>query len=204
MTVYSVLQLVLAAVVGGIVVERCRTLLYRAPLDTGPWLRAVSGAIGDGDLGAARALVEAGRPAWVAEVARALLSPGGEADVDELLTDYKYEAFRRLRALRILASAATASGFLGAVIEMIWLFQGDHGLMALEAGRVERIALHHAMLSVALGIAIAVFAFVSLAILKRAATTLLTDLQRVATCIGDTPECNSPRHASFGRAPSPH
>lgn len=185
MTLYAALQLVLAAGVVAIVAERCRTLLFRAPIETGPWLRAVRAALEDGDREAARALIDAARPAWVAEAAHRALHEGSDdvEPLDDLLADYRYEAFRRLRALRILASAGTASGLLGGILEVIWLFRGDHGLMALEAGRVERIALEHALLAIAMGAAISVFAFASLGILRRAATALVKDLRTVATSI---------------------
>lgn len=189
MTWYVALQCVLAAAVVAIVVERTRTLLFRAPLDTRTWLRALHAAVADGDRDGARALARVARPAWVAEIATRALSadPAERAELDELLSDYRYEAFRRLRALRILASVGTASGFFGAVLELIWLFSGDHGLAGLQAGRVERIALEGAALSVAIGIAVSVFAFVSLGILKRAAATLITDVQKTAVELSAEP-----------------
>ena len=185
MTWYAGLQLVLAAVVVYIVVERMRTLLFVAPLDTRPWLRALTAALADSDTEAARSLATRAKPAWVGRAAELALRDDPEAtgELDELLTDCKYEAFRRLRALRILASMGTASGFLGAVIEIIWLFEGDHGLAALSAGRVERIALEAAILAIALGIAISVFAFVSLGVLKKAALTLVTDLGKTVEAL---------------------
>ena len=182
MTWLTVAQLLLAAVVIAIVYERTRLLLYRAPLDTRRWLKAVRTAVADDDRPAAEATIAASRPAWIAETAHLALSDAPEApgELDELLTDYAYEAFKRLRALRILASAGTASGFFGAVLELIWMLEGEHGLAGLKAGRVEGEAARDALLAIALGIVISVVAFVALNVLKRAAVQLVTDVRKVA------------------------
>jgi hypothetical protein len=150
-----------------------------APVDTKPFLAAVRRALEDGDVEDVRSLAEAGRPAWVPDLIAVTLA-GDPADAMERASDLRFDATRRLYALRVFASLGTALGFLGALVELIWLLSGDHGLLALQAGLVERIAMERAILAMVLGVAISVFCLVSLAILKKAALALARDLGSAA------------------------
>ncbi len=172
-----ILQLLLAVAAIGVVAERCRALLFRAPVDTKPFLKAIDRAVEDGDVDDARALAKAGAPAWVPEVVSLCLAGEG-MEALERASDLRYEATKRLYALRVFASLGTALGFLGALVELIWLMSGDHGLLALQAGLVERIAMERAILAMAIGVAISVFSLVSLSILKKAAMGLVRDVSR--------------------------
>jgi hypothetical protein len=125
----------------------------------------------------ARALAEAGAPAWVPEVVGLCLAGEG-LEALERVSDLKYEATKRLYALRVFASLGTALGFLGALVELIWLMSGDHGLLALQAGLVERIAMERAILAMAIGVAISVFSLVALSVLKKAALSLIRDVTK--------------------------
>jgi len=174
-----VIQLLLAVAAVALVVDRFRALLFRAPLDTKPFLAAVGHALEDGDVDDARSLAAAGRPAWVAEVVEIGLEATGR-EVMERAAEVRFEATQRLYALRVFASLGTALGFLGAMVELIWLMSGDHGLLALQAGLVERIAMERGILAMVLGVAISVFCLVALSILKKAAIALVQDVARAS------------------------
>ena len=178
---FTAVQLGLAVAVCVLVVGRARVLLYRAPLGTREFLAALRAALADGDRERADELAEAGRPAWVAEIARAALSADSEPGaVDELLAEQHYEAGKGLVALRGLASVSSALGFLGAIAQLIWLLGGDHGLLGLAAGRAESLAAGRALLAIALGVTVSGVAFVALGVLRRAARELIQDTRRVA------------------------
>ncbi|MGF1467781.1 MAG: hypothetical protein ACFCGT_16780 [Sandaracinaceae bacterium] len=179
-------QVVLLAVVVGIVVWRARVLLALAALDAAVFRRAVRRALLDGRRPDALRLARAARPAWVARVVEPLLEPGaseeGRANAsDERRHDLEADAVRGLRALRVLATSASALGFLGAILMLRWMAAGDHGLLALAAGKVESIAIGNAATSIALGIATSGFALGALAVLQRAARDVVRDMRRVAT-----------------------
>jgi len=185
LTFIHIIELLLAVAAVGFVVDRFRELLFIAPVDTTPYLAAVGHALADGDLDEARDLARRGSPAWVPAVLELGLRDGseteageGEADLFEQVAELRYMASRRIYPLRVFASLGTALGFLGALKEIIWMFSGDHGLLALKAGLVESIAMERAILAMALGIAISVFSLVALRIVKRAAMGLMRDVAK--------------------------
>lgn len=176
--------------------DRFRELLFIAPVDTVPYLAAVDRALADGDLEEARDLARGGRPGWVPAVLELGLKSGPDAsgeggdlpsdaeagegafDVFEQVAELRYLASRRIYPLRVFASLGTALGFLGALKELIWLFSGDHGLLALKAGLVESIAMESAIVSMSLGVAISVFCLVALRVVKGAAVGLMRDVAK--------------------------
>jgi hypothetical protein len=170
---------VLASVAVFVAAERIRELLFRAPLAPS-FTSAVVAALEDGDRAHAEALTRAGGTAWVAETLHARLGPEPSM-AEELLAELGYRATRRLYALRVFASLGTATGFLGAISQLIWLMSGDHGLLALKAGLVERIAMERALLCLVTGVAISVFCLVAMGVLKRAAIELVGDVKRAVT-----------------------
>ncbi len=183
LTFIHVLELVLAAAAIGFVVDRFRALLFIAPVDTAPYLAAVGHALADGDLAEARDLARRGSPGWVPAVLELGLRDGsepesgeGDHDLFEQVAEFRYLASRRIYPIRVFASLGTALGMLGALKELIWMFSGDHGLLALKAGLVESIAMERAILAMALGIAISIFSLVALQIVKRAAMALMRDV----------------------------
>lgn len=188
MTVLQVLQLALLLAVVGLIVERVRTLCYRVALDSAAFRRALDRLVGANRVEQAGALVAAARPAWVAEVVWPLFDPGRDEDerlleVEDRLLQVEADAQRGLRALRIAASIGSALGFIGASIEFWWIFNADHGLMRLQAGLVENIALGHAVRSIALGIATSSLGLGSWTILRKVAWTLVVDTRRVAASV---------------------
>ncbi|MBX3272824.1 MAG: hypothetical protein KF729_21355 [Sandaracinaceae bacterium] len=90
-----------------------------------------------------------------------------------------------MRALRVAATVASALGFIGAAIEIHWVFNADHGLLRLEAGRVESVGFQRATLSVALGIATSSLALGSFTILRKVALDRLAQCRRLVAAVED-------------------
>jgi hypothetical protein len=169
-------QALIAVAVGVILFGRIREVLYRGSLERVPFVAAVRVVLAEGDQDRALALVRAAEPAFVARGARALLDPDASEPVDECLAELHYEAQRHLGTLRVLARVATASGLLGAIVELLWLVYGDHGILPLQAGLVETMALEGGILAIVLGAATSGVAFYGLSIVKRRASALLRDV----------------------------
>jgi hypothetical protein len=178
-------QLLLSVAAVALVAERVRWLLYRAPLDTSVFLAALGRALEDRDEAGARAMAERGRPAAVAEIATHVLSGAGE--LDEVRAELSDRIMARLFAVKVVGRVGTALGFLGAILWLIWMMSGDHGLLALKAGLVEKIAVEGALLSMTLGVATSVFCMAALSILRRAAVALVKDVDRTIDRLGGGP-----------------
>ena len=175
----------------GLVVERVRALAFVGALDAVAFRAAVVRALRNrDDLAPASALVAAARPSFAADACWPLLDlarPESErfADLDDTLFDVRARITRGLRALRIAASMGSLLGFIGAAIEIHWIFNGDHGLLRLQAGLVESIALGHAVLSIALGIGTSALALGSWAVLKDVGKRALSDTHRLVGTVED-------------------
>lgn len=165
-----------------------RALGFVSALDVGPFRRAVTRLARRRDDETLRALVGDARPSWAAECAWPLidpeLDPGERAvEVEERLMDVDELATRNMRVLRISATIASALGFIGAAIEIWWIFNGQHGLAGLEAGRVESEGLGHAVLSIGLGIATSSLALGSWTILRKAAKERVKECRRLVVSL---------------------
>jgi hypothetical protein len=130
-------------------------------------------------------MAERGRPAAVAEIATRVLSGAGE--LDEVRAELADRIMARLFAVKVVGRVGTALGFLGAILWLIWMMSGDHGLLALKAGLVEKIAVEGALLSMTLGVATSVFCMAALSILRRAAVALVKDVDRTIDRLGGGP-----------------
>jgi biopolymer transport protein ExbB/TolQ len=189
-TFFHAIQIALLLAVVALIVERVRTLSYRVALDSAAFRRALARLIRADRLEQAEALVAAARPAWAAEVVWPMFDPERDdderqIDLEDRLLQVEADAEKGLRALRIAASVGSALGFIGAAVEIWWVFNADHGLMSLQAGLVENIGLGHAVLSIALGIATSSLGLGSWTILRKVARTLIMDTRRVAGSVED-------------------
>lgn len=205
MTLYHAGQIVLLIGVLALAIERVRALCYRGAIDAALLRRALSRLMVSGEDDRAARLMAAARPALAVEPALALLDPSVPGDermgeLDERLLDLTERATRRLRVLRILATIASAVGFLGAFIEIHWVFAGDHGLLGLQAGLVESLGLSRAFLSIALGIATSSLAIGAYTVLAGRAKALVADGRRLAACVEEALETRAEEpHAALDR-----
>ena len=151
---------------------RLRVVLFTAPLDARTFARALDRALDSGDLAQARALARAGDAAWLARIARAALDVWGEqravvAALDEALADLRAEADSGLRPLRMVASLASTLGMLAAILALNGVGVPHGGLVALQAGLAQSLAVAQAVASVALGGSTAVLVLLSRGVVRR-------------------------------------
>lgn len=203
-TVFHVFQIGLAIAVVGLVIERLRALCFRGAIDAAALRRALVRLLRAGRIDRARDLARAARPSLCVEPLWALLDPELSDDermgeMDERLMDLEVRATGRLRTLRIAGSIASALGFLGAAIEIHWIFTGDHGLMRLQAGLVESIGMSRAFLSIAIGVATSSFALGSWSVLRKHAREAVAEGRRLLSSVEDVLERTSSRAASEER-----
>jgi biopolymer transport protein ExbB/TolQ len=189
-TFFHVIQIGLLVGVVALIVERVRTLAYRAALDSAAFRRALVRLIRGDRLEQAERLVEAARPAWAAEAIWPLFDPERDdderlVDVEDRLLQVRADAEKGLRALRAAASIGSLLGFIGAAVEIWWVFNADHGLRSLQAGLVENVGLGHAVLSIALGIATSSLGLGAWTILRKTAAALIRDSRRVVASVED-------------------
>lgn len=88
-----------------------------------------------------------------------------------------------MRVLRAAATIASALGFIGAAIEINWVFNGTHGLAALQAGLVESQGLGAAVVSIAIGIATSSLALGSWSLLEKVARSRVQDCRRLVAAV---------------------
>lgn len=193
MTTYHAAQLVLLIAVLVLAVERVRALYYRGAVDAALLRRALVRLLAADRADRAAQLALAARPALVIEPVLALLDPGLPNDerlgeLDERLVDLEQRATERLRPLRVLATLASAVGFIGAFLEIHWIFAGDHGLMGLQAGLVESVGLSRAFLSIALGIGTSSLGIAAYTLLAKRARALIADGRRLVGSVEEALE----------------
>jgi hypothetical protein len=177
----AALQLTLAAVVLVLVAERVWHLCWRAPLS--PELRsAVQAAISARAEHALQAIVLA-RPH--SHAARLIAEAGAEEpEIDELISDLRADATERLGALRVLATLSSTLGLLAGIVSLSVGFNPEAaGLLALEAGRPEKLAMGRALAAMAGGVGCSAVCFYALGRLRPLAARLLRDDARLARAL---------------------
>jgi hypothetical protein len=187
-TIFHGFQLVLAVAMVALVIERVRALCFRGALDGSAFRRALVGLVRRGRVDRAGELASAARPAFAARAVWPLLDPAIDneqrhVEVHDTLMDVENGVGRRLRALRIGATVASLLGFLGAALDIHWVFAGEHGLLPLQAGLVESMGLSRAALSISIGISTSAFAIGVWSLLRHRARELVMEARRVVGSI---------------------
>jgi len=170
------------------VAERVRALAFRSNVDATALQRALRRLIARDDLDGAAALARAARPAMAAECVLPLVDPELEPEersfaLEERLLDARDAATRGMRALRASATIGSALGFIGAGAQIWWIFNGEHGLAALQAGNVESEALSKAVTSIAIGLSTSSLALGSWTVLRKAARDRLAQSRRIVAAV---------------------
>ena len=190
---FNFAQIAFALVVGAVVLERSRLLLYDAPAGRA-FIKALREHLEAEDMAALLVLAEVGRPAWAARVLDSGLRAGSwreaDAEMAELLGDLKYEGSRRLPMLRASATIASTTGLLGAILALASGFSGE-GLTALKAGAAEGAALRESLVTMAIGIGLSGFCFFAFALLRRSALSSLREATLVARTLEQAAEADS-------------
>jgi hypothetical protein len=115
-------------------------------------------------------------------LAQALLAHG--EDIPEALADAREIATTRMRLLRVCATLASTLGLLGGILMLAGAELPSQGLLALEAGAVERARMGTAIATMAIGVGSSAFCFQAVTLLRAAAQRLLTQADRIARVRG--------------------
>lgn len=182
---YGVLLLVaLAAVVA--LALRARELCLRAPVEAKLLARTLR-EHRDDDAALAK-LAAALRPAWAAELVDTTLSARAEGDdvlaaLEDTLVDLQARADRGLLFAHTLGRIAPPIAFVAAILELGFAFRREAGLLSLQKGLAESIAIGHAALGILTGMTIAVVCRFGVGYLEAQGKSVLADARQCARAL---------------------
>jgi len=189
LTLWHWVQLTLSAGAAFEIARGANLLFVRAPCDARGLTPAIEIALRGGQRALASALAQACHPAWLAQAWTAGLGtpPSGSAPrkaVEEVHFDLVAQAAEGLRRLSSVARIASTLAFLAIVLELASAFNGGHGLLALQRGLVERLAVEGALLSFAIGLATSGACLGAAMPMRAHLRALSSDLHQLALRIG--------------------
>jgi hypothetical protein len=183
----TLFQLGLSAALLGVILDRAYCLLWAAPLSSrgvAHVLRALERAE-DGPLRAFAKHTARTHVGRVLAIAFEPITDGlpREDALAELSFELSAEAAARLRALRVGATIASTTGLLIGIVRLRGGFTKPPGLLALEAGLTERLAVSDALFSMAIGVGTSAVCFYALSLLGDAARGLVAQRARVESAL---------------------
>jgi hypothetical protein len=182
MSWFNWLQLAWAAVVVAVLGERAVALFHRLP--TGArGLALVTERLGAGDLAAVRAWANERPGTLLGQLLGRCLVPMPWAEPPEpaiLLAELTDHTQARLTWLRVAATLSSTLGLLGGVMAIARGLGPARGLVALQSGLAERLAMDEALLSMALGVGTAAVCFYGLSRLRPAARQLIAQARSLS------------------------
>jgi hypothetical protein len=157
-------------------------IVWRGPSDARALAEAFAIAIRGRQPELARAIAGACLPAWSAQMLEAALEEHEGVRPVEAMEDVRGmlvgDQADRLRALAAVGRIAGPLAFLSIVLELGAAFGPGHGLMALQRGLVQSIAVERAALSFAIGIATTLASTASATFLRERLRSLSDELKR--------------------------
>lgn len=176
----------LSAVV--VIGRRAHALLVMAPLEAATFTRALRAHIEAGELSSASALVARLQPAYCAELAQAVLRARAEgfdprSALNEALDDLRERTLASLLVVQTLGRIAPPLAFAAAIVTLGSGFGRDVGLLALQRGLAESIAVGQAMLSVVTGMTVSLLCRACTGMLLRWGRALQVDLKQTAAAL---------------------
>lgn len=159
-----------------------RTVVWQAPSDARALADAFAVAIRARQPQLAGSIARACLPAWSAQMLGAALDKGEGARPEEAMEDVRGmlvgDHADRLRTLAAFGRVAGPLAFLAIVLELGAAFGPGHGLIALQRGLVQSIAVERAALSFAIGIATTLASTASATFLRERLRSLSDELKR--------------------------
>lgn len=183
---FQVGQLAFAAFLIVVISERVFALYVRLATsdDAARWLaRELEAKSPDGPRAWARARPEA----QLARIVELALDDARRDELGELFVDVRAETLARLSMLRVSATIASTLGLLGGIVTLARGAPEAAGLLALQAGGLQRLAMNEAISTMAIGVATSAFCFHALALLRTAAEKRLTQARQLARAAGCLP-----------------
>jgi hypothetical protein len=188
------LQLVFSGVLLGVIAERVRYLLFRAALSDEGW-SFVQRGLQAGEILQLRAFAQAQPDTHVGAVLRAALEPDPDQELAEIVSWLHERSAARLRLVRVGATLASSLGLMTGILCIQRGFGEPAGLLALEAGLPQKLAMSQALFAMGIGVATSAVCFYALSLLKPAAQALIAQSARAAHLAQDA--------LASGPAPAP-
>jgi hypothetical protein len=182
MSWFTWLQLAWAAAVVAVLAERALILLYRLPPGEAG-LALVTERLRSRDLRAARAWAEERPDTLLGQLLGRYFTPMPWADTPEpaiLLADLTERVHARLLWLRVGATLSSTLGLLGGVLAIARGLGPAQGLVGLQQGLAERLAMDQALTSMAIGVGTAAVCFYGLSRLRPAARQLVAQARTLS------------------------
>lgn len=182
MTAWHAAQLALTCFALAQLARAGLAIVWRAPCDAGALSDSVAVALSGRQAQLARALVASCKPAWAARLLELGLDPNEHGTpreaMEELRASLVSREAERLRAVGALGRMAGPLAFLAIVLELGAAFSPGHGLLALQRGLVQSIAIQHAALSFAIGLATTVACTAGATFMRQRLHALSDELKR--------------------------
>lgn len=187
MTAWHAAQLLVSLLALAQLVRVGRAVLWTAPCDARVLSQAIAVSLSGRQRELARRLASSAQPAWAAQMT-ALGLAELEADtprdaMDDLRATLVGSQSERVRALAALGRIAGPLAFLAIVVELAAAFGPGHGLLALQRGLVESLAIERAALSFAVGIATTLACTLSARLLRERLRALSDELKQVREAV---------------------
>jgi len=197
MSLYHCAQLLLAFAVVALAVHRWRRLSRTPTPNVELFVSAVLRHRRAGRTAELEALLTSTDDSWLGRVVRAALemptprTGSTDADeeplsLDEVLAEQRYDSSQGMLALRVSMTLGSVSGLLGALYEIVRLPAARHSLLGLVPGLPEQRAFESAMISVGIGVGVALFAGLALSRLRRRSKRLYAESLEAATRIEES------------------
>ena len=184
---FQLAQLCVALALAIVIGERVRSLHFRDATSEEAF-RWLLRTLDRGDTESARAWARA-RPrtqlARMVELTFVSSQPAGE--LRELILELREESTAWLRMLRVGATLVSTLGLLGGILTLALGSSRHAGLMALQAGGVERMTMNEALATMAIGVATSALCFQGLAVLRPAAQRSLQQVRQLERLLVPAP-----------------
>jgi hypothetical protein len=181
---FQLAQLAFAAFVIAVISERVRAL-HSASATSDDAARWLSRSFEAGAHHRIRNWVHARPSTQLSRIAELALDD--PAEMRELLADLRDESLARLGLLRASATLASTLGLLGGILTLARGTSHNAGLLALQAGAVERLTMDEAITTMAIGVGTSALCFQALALLRPAAEKHLAQARQLARAAGCLP-----------------
>jgi hypothetical protein len=181
-TPWHAAQLALFALTLAQLARTAREIVWQAPSDARALADAFAVAIRGNQRALAGEIASACQPAWSAHMLGAALDEGEGIRPEEAMEDLRGalvgDQADRLRTLAAFGRIAGPLAFLAIVLELGAAFGPGHGLAALQRGLIQSIAMEHAALSFAMGLATVLACTTSATFMRERLRSLSDELKR--------------------------
>ncbi len=179
------MQLLFAAAAVALIVGRFREVLFRRELDAKPYIEALRSAVYEERFDAAHRLVDAARPAWIADFALAIMNARSEGVCVEIAIADAWQQIREeigkgIYLIMGLARIAPPLALFGVILQLAAGFTSRGSVAALQAGMVESRTIESAIVTLIIGLGTSTICFVGGGILRKHVRKVDKDIEHMS------------------------